>query len=145
MSVTSPSRRVLVVALCCYSAVLAAALLAPTSGTQSELASWVRDLGTGVGLSPETATQDRAEFLCNALILAPVSALGSWLWPRSTWRDWTAAGFVIAAAVEMVQGLLLADRTASYEDIVANTLGALLGALVAGGVRRIARRGPQGS
>lgn len=118
-----------------YSALLAVALLAPTSGTQSELAQWVADLGRTVGFGPETATQARAEFLCNALILAPVALLGSLLWPRTTWRDWTAYGFLIAGSVELIQGLLLPDRTASFTDVVANTLGCLLGAGVVAVVR----------
>ena len=48
--------------------------------------------------------------------------------------------FVIASGVELTQGLLLTDRTASYEDIVANTLGALLGAALVAVVRRLDRR-----
>jgi hypothetical protein len=75
------------VALVVYSVLLGIALLAPTSGTQSSMASWVSDLGTWAGFSAETANQGRAEFLCNAAILAPVSALGSLIWSRTTWRD----------------------------------------------------------
>jgi glycopeptide antibiotics resistance protein len=123
-------RRAIAGALLAYSLLLAVALLAPTSGTQSSMASWVVDLGRSVGFSREVATQARAEFLCNALILAPVSLLGSLLWVRTTWRDWTAFGFLIAGMVELTQGALLPDRTASNTDIVANTLGCLLGALV---------------
>ena len=75
-----------------------------------------------------------------ALILMPVSALGSLVWPRSTWQEWTAYGFVIAGSVELTQGLLLPARTASYVDIVANTLGALLGALAAAALVAVTRR-----
>lgn len=120
------------VALLVYSVLLGIALLAPTSGTQSSMASWVVDLGTWVGFSAETATQARAEFLCNVAILAPVSALGSLIWRRTTWRDWTAYAFVIACLVEVTQGLLLGERTASTADVVANTLGGLVGAVVVG-------------
>lgn len=129
-------RRAVTAALVVYSALLAVALLAPTSGTQSSMASWVVDLGRAVGFSTQTATQARAEFLCNALILVPLSLLGSLIWPRTTWRDWTAYGFLIAGLVELTQGLLLPDRTASYEDIVANTLGCLMGALASSAMRR---------
>ena len=137
---SSSGRRALLLALVGYTVLLGVALLAPTSGHQSALAAHVRDLGLWVGFSPERATQERAEFLCNALILAPVPALGSLLWPRASWRDWTAAVFVAAGTVELVQGLLLPERTASYEDIVANTLGGLLGALAGLGVRRVLER-----
>jgi hypothetical protein len=128
-------RRGEVIALAVYVVALAVALLAPTSGTQSEMASWVADLGRALGLDAETATQDRAEFLCNALILAPVSALGSLAWPRTTWRDWTAWTFVAALLVELVQGLLLDSRTASWVDVAANTLGGLIGAVVVAAIR----------
>lgn len=118
------------VALVVYSVLLGIALLAPTSGTQSSMASWVSDLGTWVGFSEQMASQARAEFLCNVAILAPVSALGSLIWRRTTWRDWTAYAFAIAITVELTQGALLGQRTASYADVVANTLGGLIGAVV---------------
>ncbi len=130
MHITESTRRGLLIALLGYSALLGVALLVPTSGTQSEMASWVSDLGTWVGFSPETANQGRAEFLCNVVILAPVSLLGSLIWPRTTWRDWTAYTFVIAGLVELTQGLVLPGRTASYVDITANTLGGLVGAVL---------------
>jgi glycopeptide antibiotics resistance protein len=123
-------RRAIAVALVVYSALLAVALLAPTSGTQSSMASWVADLGRALGFSAQTATQERAEFLCNVAILAPISLLGSLIWPRTTWRDWTAVGFLVAGSVELAQGVLLPGRTASATDVVANTLGCLAGALV---------------
>jgi glycopeptide antibiotics resistance protein len=128
------------VALVVYSVLLGVALLAPTSGTQSGMASWVSDLGVWVGFSAETANQGRAEFLCNVAILAPVSALGSLIWARTTWRDWTAYAFVIAGSVEVVQELVLPARTASYVDIVANTLGGMIGAVVVLAARRLSRR-----
>lgn len=131
------TRRALTIALLGYSLLLGVALLAPTSGTQSSMAHTVVDLGRALGFGPQTATQARAEFLCNALILVPVSLLGSLVWPRTTWRDWTAFGFLIASAVELTQGLLLPDRTASFADIVANTLGCLAGAVAVGLLRRL--------
>ncbi|GAA4708298.1 VanZ family protein [Nocardioides conyzicola] len=149
MPIARPSVRTLSIVLAAYSALLAVALLAPTSGNQSEMASWVSDLGVWVGFSPETASQERAEFLCNIAILAPVSALGSLIWPRTTWRDWTAYTLLIAVLVELTQGLLLGSRTASNADIVANTLGGLVGAVVVLAGRRLvewrSRTGPDGS
>ena len=70
------------------------------------------------------------ESVSDAAILAPVSALGSLIWARTTWRDWTAYAFVIACGVELTQGAVLPHRTASQVDIVANTLGGLVGAVV---------------
>ena len=136
MRIAPSTRRTLAIVLVGYSALLALALLAPTSDTQSSMASWVRDLGSTVGFSTATATQPRAEFLGNVAIMAPVAALGSLLWERTTWRAWTAFGFLVAGAVELAQGVFLPDRTASFADVVANTLGCLLGAVSVAVVRR---------
>ena len=116
-----------------YTAVV---LLAPTSDSQSQGAGLLGDLADAVGVPGRFTTQARVEFVCNALILMPVSALGSLLWPRTTWRDWTAYVFVIAGGVELLQGLLLSARTASFVDVVANTLGGLGGAAVVAAWRR---------
>jgi glycopeptide antibiotics resistance protein len=67
---------------------------------------------------------ERVEFLANVLILIPAIALGALLWPRFGWRDWTAYGFVFSGAVEAVQAVILDERSATYVDGVANTLGA---------------------
>ena len=68
----------------------------------------------------------------NLVILAPLSLLGALAFQSTRWQDWTAYGFLGAVAMEMTQGLLLPERTASFSDIVANGLGAFVGALVAG-------------
>jgi VanZ like family len=134
------SRRGLVVVLGLYSAFLAVVLLAPTSGTQSHAASVLGDAATWTGVPDRIVTQGRAELVCNALILMPVSALGSLVWPSTNWRDWTAYAFVIACAVELAQGLVLSQRTASFADVAANTLGGLGGAVVVALGRWVVRR-----
>ena len=128
MRLPAVSRRGAAIALAAYSCFLAVVLLAPSSSDQSRAASVLVDLGRLVGLGNH-ATQARAEFIANALILMPVSALGSLVWVRSRWRDWTAWGFVLAGCVELAQGIALSARTASFTDVVANTLGAMGGAL----------------
>jgi hypothetical protein len=130
-----PSRRALSIALLTYSTFLAIVLLAPTSGTQSEGASWLGDLVTWLGVPERFVSRARVEFVANALILVPVSALGSLVWPRTTWRDWTAYAFVLAGAVELTQALLLPDRWAAFADVAANTLGGLGGAVIVALVR----------
>jgi glycopeptide antibiotics resistance protein len=121
-------RGVAVFALVAYCCFLAVVLLAPTSSDQSRAAAVLVDLGRQAGFA-RYANQVRAEFIANALILMPVSALGSLVWTRTNWRDWTAWGFLLAGCVELAQGLALAARTASFTDVVANTLGAMGGAL----------------
>ena len=136
MTSTTATQRRLTVALVAYGAFLALVLLAPTSGPQSTGAGWVVDLATGVGIPAHIATGSRVEFVLNALILMPVSALGSLRWPRTNWRDWTAYAFVIAGAVELFQGLFLPNRSATFVDVVANTLGGLGGAAAVAIVHR---------
>lgn len=94
-----------------------------------------------LGVPASLATGSRVEFLCNALIIAPVSLLGSLLWPRLGWPDWTAYAFVEAGCVELIQPIFLLLRSASFADRTANALGAALGALVAAsGYRLVERR-----
>ncbi|GAA1145445.1 VanZ family protein [Nocardioides aquiterrae] len=126
---TPRSTRWLTVALVAYGAFLAVVLLTPTAGPQSSSVGWVDTLAHRLGAPAAFTAPGRVEFVCNALILMPVSALGSVRWPRTTWRDWTAYAFVIASGVELVQGLLLPGRSASFADVVANTLGGLGGAV----------------
>src|SRR5213078_894016 len=117
------------VPLLVYVLVLAVVLFSPTSHVQAAL---VNDLVRAFrAVLPDSwATFTRVEVLMNAVIIAPLSLLGSRVWPRLRWQDWTAYAFVGASCVELVQGLLLPGRQASFSDIVANTIGAMLGALV---------------
>ena len=136
--VVVPKRLVLVL-LVGYSLFLAFALLAPTSDVQSAGVGRLTDLALRLGLPH--VTPERMEFLCNVAILVPFAVLGSLALPRWSWRDWTAWGFLLAGSVELIQGLLLTSRDASYADVVANTLGALIGAsLVVAGRFLLARR-----
>lgn len=123
-----------------YGAFLAVVLLTPTAGPQSSSVGWVDALARRLGAPAEFTAPGRVEFVCNALILMPVSALGSLRWPRTTWRDWTAYAFLIAGGVELVQGLLLPGRSASFVDVVANTAGGLGGAVFIAALR--GRRSP---
>lgn len=129
-------RRLCQVALAIYAVFLAVVLLSPSSGAQSTSVSWFADVLRAFGTPDSMVTAGRAEFVANALILMPVSALGSLVLPTTGWRDWTAWAFVIASGVELAQGLLLPARSATMIDIVANTLGGLLGAAVVLALRR---------
>ena len=125
--------------LALYAVVLAVVLFSPSSGTQSGLVYDLVVLFDKLGAPPTLVTYVRAEVVMNAVIIAPVSFLGSTVFPRLRWQDWTAYAFLGAVTVEMVQGLVLPQRQASFSDIVANTAGALLGAVLARWLSR--RRG----
>ena len=116
--------------LAVYSVLLALALFSPSSQQQSSAVAHLGALLDSLGAPSRLVTFPRLEVVMNAAIVAPVTLLGSLSWPSWSWRDWTAAGFLVAVAVELAQGLLLPGRQAAFSDIVANTTGALAGALL---------------
>jgi glycopeptide antibiotics resistance protein len=83
-----------------------------------------------VGLPRDLVTTGRVEFGLNAAMVAPVVLFGVLLWPRSGWERWTAYAFVVSSTVELVQALWLPMRSAQYVDVVANTVGAGVGAIL---------------
>jgi glycopeptide antibiotics resistance protein len=125
------------VLLAVYAALLLVALFSPTSDRQSAAVLWLGRLLSDLGFPSGITSFTRLEVIMNAVIIAPVTFLASLVRPAYGWRDWTALGFVAALTVEALQGLLLPGRHAALSDIVANTLGALLGAVVA---RALVRR-----
>jgi glycopeptide antibiotics resistance protein len=143
--VTITTRRVLGGVLVIYLVLLAVALLAPTNTDQSSMVMWLIHFLVRGGAPPEALGFGRMEFVMNVAIIAPATLMASLLWPRWTWRDWTAAGFVVSGAVELIQALFLPHRDGSFSDIVANTLGATVGALLAVGARWLGRRLRAGS
>jgi glycopeptide antibiotics resistance protein len=120
-----------------YSVLLLVAVLSPTNSEQSSMVVWLAHRLHQLGVPAHLATSGRLEVLLNALIVAPVSFLGSVLRPRTSWRDWTAYGFGASVSVELVQLVVLPGRQASFSDVVANTAGALLGAVAIALLRRL--------
>lgn len=106
-------------------------LLGPQSVPSTNV-SWLADGARSVGVPEWVLAARRFQFIVNVLVFVPVSALGGVLWWSADWRAWTAYGFVLSCAVELAQRFVLpAGRVAQFEDVVANTLGALIGALCA--------------
>ena len=129
-------RRWLVGVLAGYGALLALILLWPVGEPATAVVAWcTRALGWA-GAPVSVASGGRVEFALNALMVVPVPLLVSLLWPRWTWQQWTAYGFLGSLCVEGVQAVFLAGRSAQFVDVVANTLGALVGALLAVVLRR---------
>jgi glycopeptide antibiotics resistance protein len=121
-----------------YMVLLAIALFSPSSEQQSGAVVWLEGLLRLIGAPQELTSFDRLEVLMNAVIVAPATFLASLVLPQYGWRDWTCFGFVAAVTVEGAQGLLLPGRQASFSDVVANTAGALAGAVLLHGVRYMA-------
>ena len=80
-------------------------------------------------IAPDAALPEHYGVLLNVLLFVPLAALGVLVVARPWW--WVvllaAAGSALA---EVVQGLWLA-REGDWRDVVANTAGALLGAVAA--------------
>ena len=113
--------------LACYLAVLLFALLTPSASTPTGAVTRMGRVAELLGAPDALLVPARVEFVANVAILVPAAVLFAVLVPELNWRDWTTAGFLFAAAIELTQGLFLPQRSAMFSDVVANTLGAMLG------------------
>ena len=118
-------------ALSVYVLALATVLFQPSAATAIGTVGGVTDLLRALGAPESLVSGYRVEFVLNALMFAPVPFLGAWVFPKLTWADWVAYTFIASAAVELTQGLFLEGRSAQFVDIVANTLGGVLGGVAA--------------
>lgn len=134
-------RTTLRAALAAWVVLLALVLLAPSSTGPDWAIAHLAQALQRLGLPDVLTHPRRVESMLNVAAFVPLSLLGSLLWPRPSWRDWTAVGFVASFLVEVVQAVALDARQATYADVVANTLGMLVGALLALLVRRLLERG----
>ena len=115
--------------LAAYAVLVALLLLVPSSDPPTWIIHRSAEVASSVGLPQQLASTTRMEQLLNVAAFAPLTFAASLLRPAATWRDWTAVAFLGSLLVEVVQATALPERTASHSDVVANTLGALLGAL----------------
>ncbi len=80
------------------------------------------------------------ESAANVLLFVPLGALVAAMSRRGHWWLGAVTGLLTSSTIELAQLLFLPARYASPADVLANTLGALLGSLFALPARR--RRGP---
>ena len=113
-----------------YTVFLAFVFFWPNSDRQSHAVVWLQHTLNVWGITGHLATYSFLEVVCNAVIVAPLTFLGAWSIRKVRWQDWTAYAFLGAVTVEAAQGALLSSRQASFSDVVSNTAGALLGAVV---------------
>ncbi|MCP3420935.1 VanZ family protein [Nocardioides pinisoli] len=130
--------------LAAWGGALALVLLAPSSTGPDWAIFHLAEALRGLGLPEVLSRPGRVESMLNVVAFVPLSLLGSLLWPRPSWRDWTAVGFVTSFLVEAAQAVVLDARQATHADVVANTLGMLIGALLALLVRRLLPAGSEG-
>lgn len=101
----------------------------------------------GAGGMPWADTYRFIEFAANILFFVPFGALVTWVAGR--WWLGILLGVLVAGAIELVQAAALPERYSTLQDVLANSLGAALGAGLAillglaTGLRRRRRRRPR--
>ena len=99
----------------------------PSADPATSSVAWMSEVLGSLG-APAWMSGAIVEFLANIALFLPLSFLGSLLIMTWSWRRWLLIGFVASAVIELGQLAVLPDRSATVVDVVANTLGALLGA-----------------
>lgn len=69
---------------------------------------------------------DELEFSANIALFVPVGALLAWWWGRERWWLVGVVGFAMTVTIEVVQ-FAIPGRFPDLRDVVANTLGTLVG------------------
>lgn len=108
---------------------------APFTGVIAILAHWLEPLG--FAFEP---TYTVLEILANVVMFVPFGVFVVLLFPRVRVWSTTLAGLATSALIEGVQ-LFLPTRFSTVSDLIANTTGALLGALAVAVIRAVVRRG----
>ena len=94
------------------------------------LLAWLQGLG-----APEWVNYDFIDFLANIGFFVPIGLVGALLLGRMRWLA-IPLGAALSGALELGQALFLPERYASWSDVLANTVGAALGTLIAAAARR---------
>jgi glycopeptide antibiotics resistance protein len=71
------------------------------------------------------------QFLANVAMFLPLGFLAALLLPRKAWWVLLFLGTAFSSAIEFAQSLYLPARYSDPLDVVANSLGALVGAVIA--------------
>ena len=99
----------------------------PDAGTSSGVMQRVARVLVDRGVPYEQAA-GVVGFVLNVALFVPGAFAAALLWPRVRWWQWVLVGFAVTVSIETVQGVFLPRREAQGIDLVANTLGAALGA-----------------
>jgi glycopeptide antibiotics resistance protein len=96
---------------------------------QSELASILSFLHKhGI---PRWSNYKFVEAAANVVLFIPLGIVASLAFPQRRWWQVGAFGLIVSGCMELGQLLFLNSRFASLQDIVTNTGGAVIGALLA--------------
>jgi glycopeptide antibiotics resistance protein len=86
---------------------------------------------------PAFVNYNFVEFTANILFFVPLGFFGGLAMSRRFWWLSAVLGFLLSCSVELAQATFLPGRVASVKDVLANTTGAVLGAVLAGLVRLV--------
>lgn len=92
------------------------------------------------GIGATWLDYDVVEFSANVVIFVPLGVLVAAMLPRDRWWQVIVVGAVASTCMEIGQLVFLSGRHPSLTDVVDNTFGALLGALLVLVVRVSAAR-----
>jgi glycopeptide antibiotics resistance protein len=119
-----------------YLAVVAVLVLDPSQPAPGASLSLISRVLQAAQL-PVPASSRALEVLSNVALFVPFSLLGTLLWPRRRIRAWVAAGATLSLLIELCQLLFLPQRVATVSDVLANSAGALVGAVVGSALMRL--------
>lgn len=86
--------------------------------------------------APQWLNYQFVEAAANVLLFLPIGFAGSLSFPEKRWWHLGILGFEISGCMELGQLIFLHNRFATSVDLLTNTSGAVIGALLAGAVTR---------
>jgi glycopeptide antibiotics resistance protein len=105
---------------------LPANVSAKVTGLVGVMARWVSD----AGIAPYYQSAVVFEFLANVALFVPVGFLLPFAWSRLRLWQVVLIGALMSGLIESVQGLM-PSRFPTISDVIANSLGTLIGAVIA--------------
>ena len=108
----------------------------PIDGALMQLLQWLH----GHGLPEWFIGYRKVEFAANILLFIPLGIILVLRLPRKLWWLAIAIAAAFSGAVELAQAIFLPARVPAWSDIVANTSGAFIGAILVLVVWSLSRR-----
>jgi len=120
---------------------LPATVSAKVTGLVGVIARWVAE----AGIAPYQQSAVVLEFLANVALFVPIGLLLPFAWSRLRLWHVVVIGALLSGLIETVQGFM-PSRFPTISDVIANTLGALIGGILAALlVLLLTRRPPRSS
>lgn len=104
-------------------------LPAEAAGRVTGIVARIAEMVAARGFASFGAAYTVLEFLANVALFVPLGALLMTGWRRMPWWLPAAGGFALSALIELGQ-ISLPSRFPTLSDLIANTLGALAGAVL---------------